>query len=254
MRKLVAHSVSESCSDTETIGEWLRRYRQSDRVIEQFWSVILVSVTGETVDRIALSVAQMIFREGFFASRTASDLFMPRMPLSEIFHDRLGRWLRERGVAIHCQTPVRRIEGDSDRVSSVVLADGSRHAFDFVGGGDAVAQDPIVAGRKHPRGGSGPQKRRSHRTRGDYRRPFLVRPPCDFAPARRAGGPTGPNGSFRTTVRQARFQPASIVKCLSAARTASSRAATMHGSKTFARNWRRCGRKHLPRRSCCMHA
>src|SRR5262249_11112766 len=34
-----------------TIGQWLREQNQSSRAIEQFWSVVLVSALGESVDR-----------------------------------------------------------------------------------------------------------------------------------------------------------------------------------------------------------
>ena len=76
-----------------TIGEWLRRQGQSERAIERFWSVVLVSALGETVDHASLSAARKVFCDGFLASRGASDLVLPRMPLGEIFHDRLSQWL-----------------------------------------------------------------------------------------------------------------------------------------------------------------
>ncbi len=75
---------------------------------------------------------------------------LPRLPLGEIFHDRLGKWLTDRGVNVHLATPVRRIEGDnvfgtrrvpdphtacagySNRAETVVLADGTRRTFDAV--------------------------------------------------------------------------------------------------------------------------
>ncbi len=95
-----------------TIGAWLRRQGQSERAIERFWSVVLVSALGETVDRASLAAARKVFREGFCASRGASTLVLPRRPLVEIFHDRLGKWLSVHGVAVHLDAPVRRIEGD----------------------------------------------------------------------------------------------------------------------------------------------
>ncbi len=52
-----------------TVGQWLRRQGQSERVIERFWSTVLVSALGETVDRASLAAAQKVFRDGFLAAR-----------------------------------------------------------------------------------------------------------------------------------------------------------------------------------------
>jgi squalene-associated FAD-dependent desaturase len=113
-----------------TVGEWLRRQGQSERAIDWFWSVVLVSALGETVDRASLDAARMVFREAFLSSRGASDLLLPRLPLRAIFHERVGKWLRERGVAVYTEMTVRRIEGDPRRARAVVLADGTRSEFD----------------------------------------------------------------------------------------------------------------------------
>jgi squalene-associated FAD-dependent desaturase len=115
-----------------TIGDWLRRHKQSERAIERFWSVVLVSALGETVDRASFAAARKVFRDGFMASREASSLVLPRRPLGDIFHDRLGQWLDEHGVTVHFGVPVRKIEGEGRRATSVVLADGTRREFDFV--------------------------------------------------------------------------------------------------------------------------
>jgi squalene-associated FAD-dependent desaturase len=113
-----------------TIGAWLRRQGQSERAIERFWSVVLVSALSETVDRASLMAARKVFRDGFWASRGASRLVLPRRPLVEMFHDRVGRWLAEHGVTVHLGVPVRRIEGGGRRADAVVLADGTRREFD----------------------------------------------------------------------------------------------------------------------------
>jgi squalene-associated FAD-dependent desaturase len=115
-----------------TIGQWLRRQGQSERTIERFWSVVLVSALGETVERASLAAAQQVFRDGFLASRAASELVLPQRPLGEIFDDRVGNWLADHGVTIHRATPVRRVEGAQGRAEAVVLADGARRPFDAV--------------------------------------------------------------------------------------------------------------------------
>jgi squalene-associated FAD-dependent desaturase len=117
-------------NERKTVGQWLREQKQSSRAIEWFWSVVLVSALGETIDRAALSAARKVFCDGFLASREASQLVLPRVPLGELFHDRAGRWLMDRGVTIHLKMPVRRIEGDGHRATAIALSDGSRREFD----------------------------------------------------------------------------------------------------------------------------
>ena len=112
------------------IGTWLQRQKQSPKTIERFWSVVLVGALGETVDRASLTAAQKVFRDGFWNSRDASDLLLPKLPLSEIFHDRAGRWLAEHGVNVHCGVTIRRIETEGRRARSLVLADGAHRSFD----------------------------------------------------------------------------------------------------------------------------
>ena len=94
--------------------------------------MVLTSALGETVDHASLAAAQQVFRDGFLASRGASDLLLPRLPLREIFHDRLLRWLTDRGVRVHLGTAVRRVEGDAGRADALVLADGTRKPFERV--------------------------------------------------------------------------------------------------------------------------
>ena len=132
LSKLSRQHVWPLLSGEGTIGAWLRRQGQSERSIERFWSVVLVSALGETVDRASLVAARKVFREGFLASRGASDLVLPRLPLGEIFHDRVGKWLADQGVKVHLKTPIRQIDGADRRVSRLILADGTERPFERV--------------------------------------------------------------------------------------------------------------------------
>jgi squalene-associated FAD-dependent desaturase len=127
--------LAPGCSSdetSETIGAWLRRHGQSDRLIQRFWSVVLVSALGETVDRASLAAARKVFRDGFWTSRGASTLLLPRRPLVEIFHGRLSKWLADRGAQVHLDAPIRRIEDDGRGAAELVLHDGTRRPADSV--------------------------------------------------------------------------------------------------------------------------
>ena len=120
---------SESCRGL-TAGQWLHDQEQTARAIERFWSVVLVSALGESIDRVALSMARKVFLDGFMRSASGYELVLPRVPLGEIFDIRAGTHLRKLGVDIHLKTPVRSIEMGEIRAEALVTADARRCEFD----------------------------------------------------------------------------------------------------------------------------
>ncbi|MEN6406398.1 MAG: hydroxysqualene dehydroxylase HpnE [Thermoguttaceae bacterium] len=128
----LSQNASLTVEKEKTFGDWLRNEGQSDLAIDGFWSVVLTSALGETVDRACWSAACKVFCDGFLAQRDASDVLLPKKPLGEIFGDRVGRWLSAQGVTIHCNATVRRIEGDAIRATKLILDDGERRSFDAV--------------------------------------------------------------------------------------------------------------------------
>ena len=131
----IARALSQLTRDDDdgsTIGQWLRQHGQSDRAIERFWSVVLVSALSETVDRASTAAARKVFVDGFVASREAYRLETAELPLSDLFDRRLGTWLTQHDVTVHRSTPIRQVEGDATRATGITLADGTRRAFDYV--------------------------------------------------------------------------------------------------------------------------
>jgi squalene-associated FAD-dependent desaturase len=117
-------------ADEVTVGQWLRQQGQSDRTVDQFWSVVLASALSETPDRASLDAARKVFVDGFLASRGAHEVLVPRVPLAEIYDRRLRAWMDVQGVAVRLGARVRQIDGDARGVREVVLADGSRRPCD----------------------------------------------------------------------------------------------------------------------------
>ena len=115
----------------ETIGRWLHGQGESARALSRFWSVVLVSALGETLDRASLPAARKVFVDGFFASARAYELEVPNVPLQEIFDRRAGQWLERHGVVLHRGTRIDRIDGDSRRATALVTATDNRSEFDF---------------------------------------------------------------------------------------------------------------------------
>jgi squalene-associated FAD-dependent desaturase len=128
----LAHAASANGSEEETAGGWLRRHGQSQPTIDRFWSVVLNSALGETVDRVSLRAARKVFVDGFLSSRHAWELYLPQSPLGEILDGPVKTWLTERGVTLCLGSRVIEIEFESDRATALVLPDGRRRRFDFV--------------------------------------------------------------------------------------------------------------------------
>ena len=114
----------------KTAGGWLREQGQSERTIERFWSVVLVSALGDTVDRVALIMARKVFLDGFMRSANGYEVLLPKIPLGEIFDTRIRQRLQKLGVNVHLGSPVQSIEMTETRAEAIITADGERHRFD----------------------------------------------------------------------------------------------------------------------------
>jgi squalene-associated FAD-dependent desaturase len=115
-----------------TIGTWLRDHGQSDAAIELFWTPVLVSALGETVDRAGVRYARKVFVDGFMASRHGWEMQVPRAALGQIYGDRLAAWLAAHNVTLHLEATVTAITGDARRATGLTLADGQGREFDHV--------------------------------------------------------------------------------------------------------------------------
>jgi squalene-associated FAD-dependent desaturase len=129
MRRLLGLSPSD---DTKTIGQWLRENDQSPRAIEWFWSVVLTSALGESIERASLAAARKVFADGFAATRDGYQILTPTVPLAELYADGVTRYLTQHGVQVRIGTPVEVIDADAAGVRGLRLAGGERATFDHV--------------------------------------------------------------------------------------------------------------------------
>lgn len=128
----LANFSDDDSESAPTMGEWLHGQNQSERAIRRFWSVVLVSALGESVERVSVTAARKVFVDGFMTSRDAYAVLVPTNSLGELYDRRVADRLREHGVMIHLQSPIAAVCGDGGQASGVRLADGSEREFDFV--------------------------------------------------------------------------------------------------------------------------
>ncbi len=115
MLRLTKTSPIDSAS-SPTVGEWLRQQGESARSVEDFWAVILVSALGESVEKASLPSARKVFVDGFMAANSAYEMHVPTVSLRELYHERVGNWLRERGVIFHLETPIASLRHEASNI------------------------------------------------------------------------------------------------------------------------------------------
>ena len=68
----------------ETFAHWLRRHRQTDRAIQNFWDLIVKPCANDDVEDISASMGIMIFQEGILKSPQSSRIGYAREGLSTL--------------------------------------------------------------------------------------------------------------------------------------------------------------------------
>ncbi|QDV11190.1 15-cis-phytoene desaturase [Rosistilla oblonga] len=139
LRKTIAQGIwklmrlrPEDQANWPTMQDWLTAAGQSEAAIREFWDVILVSALGEATDRVAVAPARKVLVDGFLSHRDAGDVWVPQLPLSVLFGQRLPDDLTRRGVEIRLSARATGIESHGGRATGVRLSDGSTIAADYL--------------------------------------------------------------------------------------------------------------------------
>ncbi|MFP5235923.1 MAG: hydroxysqualene dehydroxylase HpnE [Acidobacteriota bacterium] len=69
----------------ESLGEWLRRQRQSRGAMERFWRLVIASALNSDIDVIGVNYASMVIRGLFMDSPQGGALGMSTVPLSDLY-------------------------------------------------------------------------------------------------------------------------------------------------------------------------
>ena len=115
----MARLVLESPEADPPLGAWLRKHHQTQRTIDRFWSVVLVSALNETVANAGLKYARKVFVDGFLRSRDGHTVHVPSVPLGRLYGDELRDWMLRHGVVTRLGSGAREV-----RPGSVTLRDG----------------------------------------------------------------------------------------------------------------------------------
>ncbi len=123
----LARAARKETTATPSIGDWLRQNGQSEQAIQRFWSVVLVSALGESIERASLSAARKVFVDGFMAHRDAYCIQVPTKPLGQLYDGHVATWLADRHVAMHMQSPIKQIQINNDGLALQLQDESVRH-------------------------------------------------------------------------------------------------------------------------------
>jgi squalene-associated FAD-dependent desaturase len=107
-------------------SKWLDEHRQSPRVQELFWHVVLVSAVSESLDRIDAFHARKVFVDGFLANRRGWEVHIPAAPLDHLYGEPILNWLRQLGGEVRLLAGVEAVELNEEQTLSVRLRNGDR--------------------------------------------------------------------------------------------------------------------------------
>ncbi len=123
---------SETLRQT-TATWWLQQHGQSQEMIEMFWDVVVASALGETCERVAMHAVQKVFQDGFLASHSASDVYVPKLPLRQLISEHLTTYVQSLGVDIRLGQMVKELQSDQASPGRLRLRAGDQwHTFDAV--------------------------------------------------------------------------------------------------------------------------
>lgn len=74
-----------SDSSHESLGDWLRRHKQTDGAMNRFWRLVIASALNADIETIAVPYAAKVIRELFMNSAEAGSMGMSSVPLSELY-------------------------------------------------------------------------------------------------------------------------------------------------------------------------
>jgi zeta-carotene desaturase len=91
--------------DGRSFLDWLRAHGQTQRAIERFWKLVLVSALNEELDRMSVSMAALVIRDSFLKSARGGQMGIPSVPLTELY-SKAGDYIVAKGGRIELRASV----------------------------------------------------------------------------------------------------------------------------------------------------
>ncbi len=115
----------------ESLGDWLRRHKQTDGAMNRFWRLVIASALNAEIDSIAVHYAAKVIRELFLNSAEAGSMGMSTVPLSELYEP-VTPFLAERGGRVLLNTTVEGAAWDESTRKWLVCTRSGELVSDYV--------------------------------------------------------------------------------------------------------------------------
>src|SRR6266704_5096515 len=120
--------------------EWLRRRRQTQRALDRFWRVVLVSALSEELDRTDARYGVEVFWKAVLSNRSGYRMGVPTVPLAELYEE-CKRTVERKGGEVVFRAAARRFLIENETMNGVLFdEDRVETADSYV---SAVTQDVL---------------------------------------------------------------------------------------------------------------
>lgn len=117
-------------TDQRSFADWLTEHGQRPAAIDALWNLITVAALNTDAETASLALCAMVFRTALLERADASDIGVPRVPLSQLHGEPAAAYLRERGATVLTNTAARAIHRDGNGFT--VELDGQTISVDAV--------------------------------------------------------------------------------------------------------------------------
>jgi zeta-carotene desaturase len=107
-RGLLGFARGNSGRDDESVADWYRRTRQTERAIRHLWEPLILATLNDSAENCSMRYAGKVFYEVFLKNTTGGRLGIPVVPLSE-FYSAAADLVRARGGHIELRSGVEQI-------------------------------------------------------------------------------------------------------------------------------------------------
>ncbi len=83
--------------ERQSFYDWLKRNRQSDRAVDNFWNLIIKPCANDDVRSVSASMGMMIIQEGLLRTKGGGRVGYARVGLSKLMGQAAERYIEERG-------------------------------------------------------------------------------------------------------------------------------------------------------------
>jgi squalene-associated FAD-dependent desaturase len=98
--------------------EWLKQQRQTQRAIDRFWRVVLVSALDEELDKTDARFGIDVFWKAFLSNSRGYRMGVPVVPLAELY-DGCRAFIEKKGGEVALRSPVRGIRIENNSIAAI---------------------------------------------------------------------------------------------------------------------------------------